>query len=317
MPGPFASYLGARCSLQSPAPAPGCYYKCEEFVHMRRQCPRLVGGPSLQRSQSMSSASVPPPPAQSARGHTRGGDRSEGGQACFCALPARLDAIASDVVITGIISVCHRDASVLFGHGSTYSYVFSYFAHSLDMPRESLVLSVHVSTPAGDTIILDRVYRSCVVTIGALVARVDLLLLSMVDFDVILGMDWLSPCHTILDCHAKLVTLAMPDLPRVMWNGSIDYVPSRVITYLKAQRMVEKGCISYLSFVMDVSAETPAIDSILVVRDFPDVFPADLPGMPPDRDIDFGIDLVPCTQPISILPYHMAPAKLKELKEQL
>ncbi|XP_070014367.1 uncharacterized protein [Nicotiana sylvestris] len=81
--------------------------------------------------------------------------------------------------------------------------------------------------------------------------------------------------------------------------------------------MVVKGCISYLAFVRDVGAEASSIDSVQVVRDFPDVFPADLSGMPSDRDIDFSTDLVPGTQPISIPPYCMALAKLKELKEQL
>ncbi|XP_070005709.1 uncharacterized protein [Nicotiana sylvestris] len=66
-----------------------------------------------------------------------------------------------------------------------------------------------------------------------------------------------------------------------------------------------------------LNAKTLSIDSVPVVRDFPDVFHADLSGMPPDRDIDFGIDLVLGTQPISILPYHMAPAELKEQLQEL
>ncbi|XP_070008291.1 uncharacterized protein, partial [Nicotiana sylvestris] len=131
----------------------------------------------------------------------------------------------------------------------------------------------------------------------AVITGTILLLLDMVDFDVILGMDWLSPYHAILDCHAKTVTLALPDLP--------------------PRRMVEKGCLAYLAYVRDSSAEAPSIDSVPVVREFPEVFPSDLPGMPPDRDINFCIDLAPGTQPISIPPYHMAPPELKELKEQL
>ncbi|XP_070034834.1 uncharacterized protein [Nicotiana tomentosiformis] len=169
--------------------------------------------------------------------------------------------------------------------------------------------------PVVDSIVMDRMYRSGVVTIGGLEIRVDLLLRSMVDFDVILGIDWLSSWHAILDCHSKAVTLAMLGLPRIEWRGSLDYVPSRVISYLKAQRMFGKGCLSNLAFVRDVSAHTPTIDSVSVVQDFPDVFPADLLGIPPDMDIDFGIDLVSGTQPISILLYCMAPAKLTELKE--
>ncbi|XP_070050584.1 uncharacterized protein [Nicotiana tomentosiformis] len=125
----------------------------------------------------------------------------------------------------------------------------------------------------------------------------------------------LQPYHAILDCHTKTVTLAIPGLPWLEWRGTLDYVPSRVVSFLKAQQMVKKGCDVYLSFVRDISADTPTIESVLVVRDFSDVFPVDVPGMPPDRDIDFGIDLLPDTQPISIQPYGIAPAKLKELKE--
>jgi len=68
--------------------------------------------------------------------------------------------------------------------------------------------------------------------------------------------------HAILYCHAKTVTLSMPGLPRLEWRGALDYVPSRVVSFLKAQRMVEKGCDAYLAFVRDVSADTPTIESV-------------------------------------------------------
>ncbi|XP_070035082.1 uncharacterized protein [Nicotiana tomentosiformis] len=181
------------------------------------------------------------------------------------AFPARPESVASNAVITGIVSVCHRNASILVHSGSTYSYVSSYIACYLDMPRESLVLLVHVSMMVGDSIIVDRVYLSCVVTIRGLETRVDLLFLSMVDYDVILDMDWLFSYHVILHCHAKTVTLAMPGLPRIEWRGTLDYVPSRVISYLKVQRMVGKGYLSYLAFVRDICADTSTIDSFSVV----------------------------------------------------
>ncbi|XP_070018128.1 uncharacterized protein [Nicotiana sylvestris] len=167
--------------------------------------------------------------------------------------------------------------------------------------------------PVGDAIIVDHVYRSCIVTTGGLETRFDLVLLSKVDFNVILGMDWLSPCHAVLDCHTKTVTLAMPELPHIEWQVSLDYVSSRVISYLKAYWMVGKGCLSYLASVKDVGANTPTIDFVSVVQDFSDVFPTDMPGMPPDRDID----LVSGTHLISIPLYRMSPDELKELTEQL
>ncbi|XP_070005509.1 uncharacterized protein [Nicotiana sylvestris] len=130
-------------------------------------------------------------------------------------------------------------------------------------------------------------------------------------------MDWLSPYFAIPDCHAKTVMLAMPGVPFVEWRGTLNHTPIRVISFLKAQRMVEKGCDVYLAYVRDVSIDTHSVDSVLVVRDFPDVFAADLLGMPPNRDINFVIDLLPGTHPISIPPYRMAPPELKELKDQL
>src|SRR5687767_8837761 len=81
--------------------------------------------------------------------------------------------------------------------------------------------------------------------------------------------------------------------------------------------MISKGCIYHLVRVRDVKSEVPPLESVPVVNEFPDVFPNDLPGIPPEREIDFGIDLLPDTRLIYIPPYRMAPAELKELKEQL
>ncbi|XP_070045380.1 uncharacterized protein [Nicotiana tomentosiformis] len=176
--------------------------------------------------------------------------------------------------IQSIVSGCHKDASVLFDPGSTYSYVPLYFTSFLDMPRGDAL--VHVSTPIVDSIMVDRVYLLCVITICGFETRVGFLLLDMVDFDVILGMDWLSLYYVILDCHAKTVTLAMPGFPRLEWKGSLSCIPSRMISFLKAQRMVEKGCSVYLDFVCDVSSNTLIVESVRVVREFPYVFHKDL-----------------------------------------
>ncbi|XP_070011154.1 uncharacterized protein [Nicotiana sylvestris] len=203
---------------------------------------------------------------QTGRGHPAtaqsGGGQPDDAPSRFYAIPARPDALASDAIITGIISVCGRGASVLFDPGSTYSYVSSLFAHFLDIPH--------------------------------------LLLLDMTDFEVILGMDWLSPYHVVLDCHAKIVTLAMPELPRLEWKGSLVNTSSRVISFLKDRHMVETCCLAYLDYVRDTTVESLTIDSVTVVRECVNVFPSDLPGMPPDCDIDLCIDLAPGNQHLNI-----------------
>lgn len=134
---------------------------------------------------------------QSVRGHPRGGVQSGWAPPCFYALPTRPQETSSYVVITGIVPVCQRDASVVFDQGSTYSYVSSYFASYLVMPHDSLSAPVYVSTPVGDSIVVDRVYCSCVVFIWSYETRVDLLLLDKVHFNVILVMDW--PCRGCFD----------------------------------------------------------------------------------------------------------------------
>ncbi|XP_070022925.1 uncharacterized protein [Nicotiana sylvestris] len=150
------------------------------------------------------------PPTQPIRG---GGCPRGGGQARCYALPACTEAVVSNSTITCIVPVCHRDTSVLFDPGSTYSYVSSYFASHLGVYRGSLSFPVYISTLVGDSLIMDHMYWSCLIALSGFETKADLLLLSMVDFDIILGMDWLSPHYVILNCHAKTVTLAMPGLP--------------------------------------------------------------------------------------------------------
>ncbi|XP_070049482.1 uncharacterized protein [Nicotiana tomentosiformis] len=126
---------------------------------------------------------------QVGRGRPRGGAPSGGAPARFYAFLARPDTVASDVVITVIIFVYGRDASVLCDPGSTYSYVSSLFAHFLGVPCESLGTPVYVSTPMGDYVVVDWIYQSYIVTFCGYKTRADLLLLDMTNIEIILGMD--------------------------------------------------------------------------------------------------------------------------------
>ena len=78
-----------------------------------------------------------------------------------------------------------------------------------------------------------------------------------------------------------------------------------------------KGLLCHLVSVNDLNHDIPSIDLVPVVNEFLDMFPEDLPGVPPLREIDFGVKLEPDTKQVSIPPYRMAPAELKELKLQL
>ena len=86
---------------------------------------------------------------------------------------------------------------------------------------------------------------------------------------------------------------------------------------MTASKMLRKGCQGYLAFVVDRRQEGTQMEDIPIVKEFPDVFPDDISGLTPDRSIEFVIELIPWTEPISIPPYRMAPVELKELKSQL
>ncbi|KAH0679995.1 hypothetical protein KY290_022105 [Solanum tuberosum] len=179
-----------------------------------------------------------------------------------------------------------------------------------DVIPEKLCEPFCVSTLVGEYILAERVYRDCVITINHKDTMADLVELDMVDFDVILGIDWLHACYASMDCKTRVVKFQIPNEPVIEWSSSSIVPKGRFISYLKARKLVSKGCIYHL-----VRVEVPPIQSVPILREFPEVFPDDLPGVPPEREVDFGIDIIPDTRPISIPPHRMAPTELKELKE--
>ena len=78
--------------------------------------------------------------------------------------------------------------------------------------------------------------------------------------------------------------------------------------------MLRKGCVGYCCYALEVKDDDVRVGDIPIVCEFPDVFPEELPGLPPQREIDFEIEIIPGAHPISKAPYRMAPTELKELK---
>lgn len=123
----------------------------------------------------------------------------------------------------------------------------------------------------------------------------DLIVLHSQGLDVILGMDWLAKNQGRIDCANRSITLTNEEGVTVEFKPKTCTGGSSVLTSLKELKL----------------------EDIPVVQEFPDVFPDDLPGMPPDRDIMFLIDLVPGTAPISKRPYRMPANELAEMKKQI
>ncbi|KAJ8627576.1 hypothetical protein MRB53_020883 [Persea americana] len=172
-----------------------------------------------------------------------------------------------------------------------------------------------VSTPARKTVQCESYYPDCKVQVGEYILVANLIVLDIKDFDATLGMDWLSTYRDVMDCFNKTVRLHMLDA-NVEIVGERKRMTTSVISALQADRMIKSGCAGYLAFITEDNL-SKAVEDIPVVCEFPDVFPEEIPGLPPVREIDFTIELVPGTAPISRAPYRMAPAELRELKAQL
>ncbi|KAA3461164.1 Retrotransposable element Tf2 [Gossypium australe] len=209
-----------------------------------------------------------------------------------------------------------RDSTVR-SEGSTHSYVCMKLVSSMNMIVESTEFVIKVSNPLGKHAIVDKVCRNCPLMIKGHCFLANLILLPFDEFDLILGMGWLTVHNVLVNCGSKFIELRCV-------NGDIIWVESSesdclpvVISSMAVEKCMRKGYESYFAFVLSTQELEVKIESVPVVCEYPDVFSEELPGLPLVREVEFGIELKPSTTPISVAPYRIAPLELKELKAQL
>ncbi|GMI67523.1 hypothetical protein HRI_000421600 [Hibiscus trionum] len=314
----------AAREVQAPVVAAGnSCWNCGSADHMRRECPLLAGG-----GQGRAPRVVAP---QRGRGRGRGNFQHRedggknvahvlavqpegGGQArVFAQREGRNDAD----VIAGTFTLQSLSLLSLIDSGSTHSYILREHAELLGLPVESLDVGMCVTSSFGETVVTRKLYRRCPLVVQDHVFHVDLMELPFYGFDVILGMDWLVEHRVVVDCENKRVSLKLADDYEVVVVGENVKFLANVVSTLEASRMLRQGCEAYLAFVMNPSSKELRVQDIRTVREFPGVFPEELSGLPPNREVEFGIELYENTTPVSITPYRMAPKELKELKTQL
>ncbi|GJV50565.1 putative reverse transcriptase domain-containing protein [Tanacetum coccineum] len=180
-------------------------------------------------------------------------------------------------IMTSTFTLNDHYATTLFDSSADYSFVFTTFIPLLGIKPSDLGFSYVIEIASGKLVEIDKVIKGCKLEIEGHVFDINLIPFGSGCFDVIIGMDWLSDHKAEIICHEKVVRIPL----------------------------------------LDGKAKEKKQEEIVVVRDFPEVFPDDLSGLPPVREIKFRIELNPGAIPVAKSPYHLTPSELEEFSGQL
>ncbi|KAD6796059.1 hypothetical protein E3N88_06955 [Mikania micrantha] len=220
-------------------------------------------------------------------------------------------------VITGMFLINNVYAKVLFDSGANQSFIDYEFCKLLNKPLVKLDKSYLVETANGDVVKVNEALVNGKITLFKHNIPVKFLPMKLAGFDVVIGMDWLATNQACILCDTKSIEVRVPTGGKLIIKGGKPTNHVGIISMIKATKYLNKGCLAYLVLVTTEVQEKKKLKDVPVVADFPDVFPDELPGLPPERELEFNINLVPGTAPIAKSPYRLAPTEMTELKKQL
>ncbi|KAL8088747.1 hypothetical protein AgCh_038509 [Apium graveolens] len=225
------------------------------------------------------------------------------------------DAVQNSEVITGTLLMNNVEAKVLIDSGATRYFISETFADKLKCDKMTLNEVIDVEIVNQEKIYVSQFSPKCEIDISGHKFSADLILFKLGEFDIILGIDWLGENNAQINCKSKKVYLKMENGEKVVFKGQRQ--ERLFLTIVQAKKFLRKVCESFLAYVVVLERESLSMEDIPVVSEFPEMFPDELPGLPPDRQIEFEINLAPGTEPVSKARYRMAPAEMKELVNQL
>ncbi|GJR95557.1 putative reverse transcriptase domain-containing protein [Tanacetum coccineum] len=320
--------LCPKCNYHHDGPcAPKCH-KCNRFGHVSRDCrsPPNVNTRANQRACFECGA----------QGHFKKdcpklkNNNNRGNQAGNAKAQAKVYAVGNaganpdNNVVTGTFLLNNRYASILFDTGADRSFVSTAFSSRIVITPTALDHDYNVELADGRIVGLNTIIRGCTLNLLNHPFNIDLMPVELGSFDVIIGMDWLAKYHAVIVCAEKIVRIPFGDeILIVRGDGSSNKHGTRlnIISCTKAQEYLTKGCHVFLANITTTKDEDKSkekrLEDVPVVQEFPEVFPEDLPGIPPTRQVEFRIDLVPGATPVARALYRLALSKMKELAEQL
>lgn len=196
-------------------------------------------------------------------------------------------------MIVGPLNVCGILALVPFDSGASHSFVSSSFAKRLASHPLQTGELYKVSLQFGEVMNSAEVFAGCPVLISGRELHADLIKLGIKDFDIILGMTGLFKHYASIDCRGRIIIFNIDGALPFSFQGSYSRPRIPVLSTVKARKCIRSGCDAYLAFVTKEEGDRPTLEHIPVVKEFPDVFPNDIKGVPPQREVEFEINLIP------------------------
>ncbi|GJR98740.1 putative reverse transcriptase domain-containing protein [Tanacetum coccineum] len=219
-------------------------------------------------------------------------------------------------VVTGMFLLNQHLVRVLFDSGADRSFISLSLASMLNIPSITIDTFYNIEMADGNLVSTNTVIKGCTLTLLNQPFEIDLMPIKLGSFDVVIGMDWLSKYRAKILCDEKVVHIPI-DGETLIIRGDRSKTRLNLISCIKTERYISRGCQVFMIQVMEKKSDEKKLEDIPVVKEFPDVFPEDLPGIPPVRQVEFQIDLIPGAAPIARTPYRLAPSKMQELSNQL
>ncbi|XP_022042039.1 uncharacterized protein LOC110944700 [Helianthus annuus] len=211
-------------------------------------------------------------------------------------------------VVSGIFLLNSMPIYVLFDTGATMSFVSSEIVNHPSFKIERMSEPLEVEIADSKNYLLHEICRNCKFTIEDEEFDIDLIPMILGEFKMIVGMDWMARHHAEINCKTKTVLVQSPSGKRMSIQGERN-VETKLCSIVQAVKYVLNESRAYLAYMVDAQQSLPKLEDVEVVNEFPDVFPEELPGLPPEREIEFRIKLNPDAKPVAKTPYRLAPLR--------
>ncbi|GJQ91750.1 putative reverse transcriptase domain-containing protein [Tanacetum coccineum] len=201
-------------------------------------------------------------------------------------------------VVTGMFLLNQHLARVLFDSGADKSFVSISLASKLNIPPITIDTFYDIEMADGNLVSTNTVIQGAILTLLNQPFKIDLMPIKLGSFDVVIGMNWLSKYHARIICDEKVVHIPINGETLII-RGDQSKTRLNLISCIKTERYISRGCQVFIAQIMEKKSDDKRLEDIPVVREFPEVFPEDLPGLPPVRQVEFQIDLIPGATPVA------------------